>query len=69
MISALKRWLASEPATKYERTFHSARFQDELNRLRDKNDGYHRDMQRIYRISTDVEVRNIAAKALGKPRP
>lgn len=69
MIAALRRWFTSEPPTKYERTFHSARFQEELQRLRDKNEGYRRDMEKIYRTTHEVGIANIAAKALGKPRP
>lgn len=69
MIATIRQWLRSEPPTKYERTFHSERFQEELNRLRDKNEGYRKDMQRIYIITKEDEVLRIAARALGKPRP
>lgn len=69
MIATLRRWFATEPPTKYERTFHSARFQEELQRLRDKNEGYREAMAEIYGTSREMDVLNIAARALGKPRP
>lgn len=69
MIAALRRWFASEPVTKYEREFHSPRFQAELNKLRDRNDAYKEAMAEIYGTSKEMDVLNIAAKALGKPRP
>lgn len=53
----------------YQREFHSERFQAELNRMRRKIEGLEGSLRRINRESSDVHACDIAARALGKPRP